>query len=158
MATLSELCFRQELQTIDCGLEAEEQPLRLVYAFPHVVDWLKNKLRDVEAEMADGLQSPTQQLDDLLHDFASGEDLSYWERSHSMHPDAAGVWELKTADLRLFGWFKSRGIFIVANVDTAMRCKVHQLYAGYRGDCERRRADLDLDPPKHIQGGYSDVL
>jgi hypothetical protein len=132
--------------------------MRRAFAFPHVTKWMEETLPLLKAEMEDGTMSPLQQMDDLLHDFGSGEDLSFWQRSHSMNPSEDGIWELKTTDLRLFGWFKTRGMFVIANLDTAMRCKLYGLYAGYRGDCVRRRDALNLDPPKFMTGGYRDVL
>lgn len=158
MATLSELCERHKLQQLGGGLDENEQPIRLLYAFPHVVEWLENTLPGLEPILDDGRQSPLEQLDDLLHDFAAGEDLSYYQRSHSMRPTEHGVWELKTPDVRLFGWFKSKGVFVIANANSAFLCKKHKLYAGYREDTVRRRDVLDLDMPKFVLGGYNDVL
>jgi len=115
-------------------------------------------LPDLEPELGDGKQSPIEQIDDLFHDFVSGADLAYYERSHSMMPTDRGIWELKTPDARLFGWFPQKGTFIVAEADTAFRCKEHDLYAGYRDSAVRRRDSLDLDEPKFVTGDYTDVL
>ncbi len=158
MATLSILAAREELVQIGGGLDAREQPLRRLYALPHVVQWLEGVLPTLQAFSPTAILTPLEQLDDLFHDFVSGADFSYYERSHSMTPINSGIWELKTEDLRLFGWFHLRNAFIIGNIDTMDRVKTHGLYAGYRSDCERRRDALDLDLPKFIVGLYSDVL
>lgn len=158
MATLEQLVEGERLIRLGGGLDGHELPERLLYAFPHVVEWLDQTLPDLESELGDGKQSPIEQVDDLFHDFVAGADLSFYERSHSMTPDDLGIWELKTPDARLFGWFPQKGAFIIAEADTAFRCKQHGLYAGYRGSAVRRRDSLDLDEPKFVTGDYSDVL
>ena len=101
-----------------------------MYGFPNVVNWLVNDLESVTtlcSEPAEGRQTPLEQVDFLFHEFISGADLSYYKRSHFMEPSSGGVWELKTPDVRLFGWFVCRNVFIMANVDSAYRCKLHGL-------------------------------
>lgn len=132
--------------------------MRLLYAFPHVVHWLANDLEGLSPDLSGGRQSPLEQVDDLLHAFVSGADLSYYQRAHFMKPWDDGVWELKTPDVRLFGWFHVRDAFVVANADSGERCKAIGLYEGYRTDTIRRRGLLDLDEPKFVSGGYNHVF
>lgn len=158
MATLAELATSGKLVRLGGGLLPLEQVQGRIFAYPHVIEWFENELPALESEMGDGRQTPTEQLDDLLHDFVVGRNMAYWERSHSMQPEEHGVWELKTPDLRMFGWFNLRLTFVIAEIDTAYRCKLHGLYPGYRGSVLRRRDALDLDLPKFITGSYADVL
>jgi len=158
MATIHQLCEAGALVAIGGGLDAHEQPQRLLFALPHVVEWLDQVLPNLEADFHEGRQDPLEQADDLFHDFVSGADFSFYERSHSMRPSDPGVWELKTPDLRLFGWFAAKGVFVIAEINTAFACKQHGLYPGYRGSVIRRRDNLDLDEPKFINGDYQDVL
>jgi len=158
MATLAELVRRQELVRLGGGLLPTEQAQGRLYAFPHVIEWFDGVLPDLDSEMSDGRQTPLEQVDDLLHDFVLGTNLDYWERSHSMMPEERGVWELKTPDVRLFGWFHLRLTFVVAEVSTAFNCKEFNLYPGYRNSVVRRREALDLNEPKFITGSYEDVL
>lgn len=158
MATIVELCKIGNLVAIGGGLDAHEQPHRLLYALPHVVEWLDTVLPDLEAELHEGKQDPLEQADTLFYDFVSGDDFSFYEKSHSMRPTDPGVWELKTPDLRLFGWFATKGVFIIAEINTTFRCKQHGLYAGYRNSVVYKRQQLQLDEPKFITGDYEDVL
>jgi hypothetical protein len=48
--------------------------------------------------------------------------------------------------------------FVIAEVNTAFKCKKHDLYPGYRDSVIRRRDALDLNEPKFITGSYEDVL
>ncbi len=158
MATLNELVENGQLVQLGGGLNWNEQPDRLLYALPHVIEWLDKTLPELEPELGDGIQSPIEQVDDLFHDFVSGADLSFYERSHSMMPIDPGIWELKTLDVRLIGWFAQKSAFIIAETDTAFRCKEHNLYPGYRDSAVRRRNMLNLNAPKFVTGDYSDVL
>ncbi len=157
MATLSILADRKQLVRLGGGLALGEQPLRLLYAFPHVATWLDNSLSTI-IPMPDSELRPTEQVDALFYDFVSGEDFAYYERSHRMKPIDQGIWDFKTEDIRIFGWFHVKCTFVMANIDSMERVKNHGLYAGYRDDCIRRREALDLDPPKFVLGTYSDVL
>lgn len=158
MATLGELCERNQLVSIGGGLEPGEQPLRLLYASHDAVDWLERVLPALDPVLDEGFQSPIEQVDDLFHDYVSGADMSFYARSHSMHPTGEGIWELKTPDVRFFGWFAGPCQFVIGYADTAARCKEHGLYAGYRDQTKRFRDQLDLDEPKFISGDYVNVL
>lgn len=76
-----------------------------------------------------------------------------------MLPSEHGIWELKTLDVRFFGWFPERDTYIAARVDSFERVKVHGLASGYRNETVLARAELDLDEPKFVQGGdLTDVV
>ncbi len=95
---------------------------------------------------------PDQQLDALVEAFASGEVLTYGWHFKPLNPVGEGVWELKTADLRIFGWFPVKDCFVAVAADTKERILEHRLYAGYRGAVAHFRNQLDLDEPKFIAG------
>ncbi len=143
-----------------------ERRERELFAFPHVIQWLREVLPTLEPELSlarahelpHGVQTPKQQLDDLFHDFVSGEDLDFYEKAHMMNPDTMSIWELKTIDLRLYGWVYRRCCFIIANIDSAVRCKEYSLYPTYRDDTRKRRDLIELDEPKYVTGGCSYVF
>ncbi len=100
-----------------------------------------------------------EQVDDFLHDFISGADFSYYKRAHFMDPKENGIWELKTTDVRFFGWFYKRYVFIAAEVNSAEFCKANNgAYAGHQNVCLHRLRTLELDEPKIIYGDYAYVL
>ena len=75
-----------------------------------------------------------------------------------LRPEIEGVWELRTHDLRFFGWFWRKCVFVIASIEQAKRCKDLRLYPGHRDQAKRDRAALNLDPPKFITGDLEDVL
>lgn len=158
MATIPILCQSGALIQLEVELAYNELPERAIYALPHVVDWLTDTLPTIEPFMDEGRQDPVEQLDFLLYEYVRGADIAHYKTAHIMEPHDPGIYELKTADIRMFGWFNAECSFIVGNVDTAQRCKTIGLYTGYRNNTVWRRDQLALDPPKFIVGAIEDVL
>ncbi len=84
--------MRGDLIALGGGLNEHEQPERLLYALPHVIQWLDGTLPSLLPFYPETELTPLEQVDDLLHDFVSGADLAYYERSHQMTPLESGVW------------------------------------------------------------------
>ncbi|MFV0800590.1 hypothetical protein [Brucella anthropi] len=159
MATPIQLYEQGHLAQLDGGLDDDELPERIIYACPQVVQWIDTVLPNIEPFLDESRASPMQQLDHLLYEFISGAELSTYKKAHAMTPLETGVWELKTPDLRIFGWFHKNGIFIAGEISTAVICKSNAgAYAGFRTVTAYRRTILDLDEPKFITGDYKDVL
>lgn len=159
MPTASQLARGEVIHKVEDILDAHEQEERLIFLMPRAKDWLDEELSELEADgFYENAATPEQQVDDLLYAYISGEDeISEWQ-PHPMRPDEDGVWELRTADLRFFGWFWRSKIFIVSAVDQKNRCEQYDLYAGYRDQCKRDRDQIDLDPPAFIDGDLDYVL
>ncbi len=96
--------------------------------------------------------NPLEQFDDLSYAFVSGEPLLCLAQFKPLRHVAGGIWELKTPDLRVFGWFNAKDSFIgvVANQTDAI--KKHRLYHGHAGEVAAFRDRLNLDEPKFISG------
>jgi hypothetical protein len=86
--------------------------------------------------------SPAEQLDEMFHQFCSGGNINVAGAASWMHAghdqeelkelrcEPRDVWEFKTQDLRIFGWFHTPDIFIVSNI--SMKSQLEQ-YAGEAG-------------------------
>jgi len=152
MATTLDLATRGLLWKLDAQLGPPQQELRMFHAGPKLVAWIQNDLPKLESVWKIE-QRPDEQLDDLLQVFCSGEALTVGWQFRCLTPIANGVWELKTADLRVFGWFHQKDCFIGVVADTADRIKQYKLYAPYsRVEVARFRDALDLDQPKFVHG------
>ncbi len=77
------------------------------------------------------------------------------------YPRDNDVWELKTDDLRLFGWMYQPKKFIVASHGYADDYKVPTKTKDYADDVravmEARQA-LPLDGPKFVKGKFDDLV
>ena len=94
-----------------------------------------------------------EQVDGLVDVFCSGDTLTYGEQFKPLTHIKDGVWELKTPDIRIFGWFNRKDCFIGVVADDATRIKTYHLYHGYANVTTARFRDaLDLDEPKYVTG------
>jgi hypothetical protein len=153
MATVIELASATppELIKLDPHLEDQEQEWRSIYILPRIEPRFLTDLPTWQSQW-DIEESPTQQMDALLEVFCSGETLTFDTRFKPLVHLSDGIWELKTPDLRLFGWFHHKDCFIGGALDRAYNVKSYNLYAGYAGEVARYRDGLNLDDPKFIPG------
>lgn len=151
MATIVELARASEFELFEPELRHRQQVSRLLYGRGKVWEWITNNLPEAESEY--GLEvSPFEQLEEVLNAFCAGEQLIFERQIKPLHHTGFGVWEIKTLELRLFGWFPSKDVFVACSIDFATRIKTYNLYGGYRDEVIRFRDILDLDPPKFIPG------
>ena len=104
-------------------------------------------------------RSPLEQAEQILYDFAIGRPLAYGSSYHPLDPQASYVWELKTPDIRLFGWFPKRRHLVIVCWELKDNLKKHSEYAPYVKRVTAFRDALDLDEPKAVTGvSRNDVL
>lgn len=157
MATLRTLVTNGELVALRVPLERNEFPDRQIYALPRVRKWLEDQLPGQPSDRFVEIE-PEGQLEDLLHQFITGGQLCIGQTYKSMHHHGDGVWELKTADLRLFGWFYKRDIFIVSDVNLKRFVMGPGVVPGLCKQAVRFREILPLDEPKFIDGDDPHVV
>ena len=151
MATLVELENANQVFRIDPALGPRDQEFRRIYVLPDLRQWLENDLPTLGSTW-NIEQSPAEQLDALIATFCSDEPLTYgWQFKPLTHADD-GIWEIKTADLRVFGWFYQMDCFIGTDGDATERIKRLNMYLPYCEQAIRRRDALKLSEPKFIQG------
>jgi hypothetical protein len=142
-------------------LDALEQGLlefREFYASPDLHRWIVDVLPGMPTFW--GIQlTPAEQFDALAEIFCAGERLSYGLHFKPLTHIVDGIWELKTDDIRIFGFFHRKDCFIGVVADDATRIKTHGLYRGYANVNARRFRDaIDLDNPKCVLGDNPDAI
>lgn len=88
-----------------------------------------------------------QQLSNIAHEFITGRRLIWPQQFHKLAKAAKAVtdphvWELKTDDLRLFGWFVAPNCFVVDAIDIKDRIVASGLYAGYVAQTAQARQSM----------------
>jgi hypothetical protein len=151
MATIIELTNARQLFKLDPQLQANEQEWRTIYMSPRLGQWLQNDLPNLQSAWKVEVD-PTQQLDALVEEFCSGARLCYGPQFHPIQHVEDGIWELKTPDLRVFGWFPVRDCFVGWRAELADHVKTHGLYYGLAGETAHFRNQRNLDEPKFIPG------
>src|SRR5439155_2075979 len=96
--------------------------------------------------------TPEEQLDAFLADYIAGEPLLVQLAIKPMNHLSQGAWMLKTADVRLFGWFPQRDVFVGVSGKPTQLVKEHNLYPGLVREVVHYRSMLDLDAPKFVPG------
>jgi hypothetical protein len=155
MATIVELAASGALVKVDPALGFREQEMRCIYLLPKAHEWLLKELPGTDSNW-NIQETPAEQLDALIYEFCAGKSLPINQRFKALVHLGDGIWELKTADLRLFGWFTQKDFFIVSDCDTALRIKEIGLYRGYCEQAVRLRNKLNLNEPKFITGDNPD--
>ena len=151
MATLIELDTTGSLSKFDPALDDDQQEFRVLYASPRLRKWLEEVLPKLRSTWNIEV-TPLEQFDALMEAYASGEPLVFQHNFYPISHVSGYVWELKTPDLRIFGWFVARDCFVGVAADTTDRIKLHRLYHGYAGEVAHFLENLDLDEPKFIAG------
>ena len=151
MATILDVAAQGGIIKYDPDLKVGEQEERLFYLFPKAVSRIEQKVAKLASAFGSEI-TPLEQLDALLATFCAGDVMSFGRQFHPLRHVDLGIWELKTADLRLFGWFSARDCFVCTNIDDATQIKRSQMYTGYRDEAVRLRATLPLSDPKFVPG------
>lgn len=164
MATLDELTTAGQIKRVanESVLGPSQQAFRRVYYSLEVANWIAKALPHIVCDgYVAGAMSPQEQAFGALRDFISGCPPSDFEKPPCrLYPEQLGVWELRTADLRLFGVFPKRDnyLWISACTKTQAMKNSNQGYANHQSTNLQFVAALNLDTPKMLYGELQDVL
>lgn len=151
MATVLDLCDQGLLIKLDADLPGGQQELRMTYLHPRVQKWLESDLHDLEPRWTTEL-SPAEQLAAFVEIWASGDAILIGHQVKPLVHLGDGIWEFKTEDIRMFGWFVARDCFICSAIDDATRVKSLHLYRPYCEQACRDRDALPLSGAKFVSG------
>jgi hypothetical protein len=105
--------------------------------------------------------SPKEQLIERLRQWMSGDPMAYGRMFKDMEPRTDEVWEMKTADLRLFGWiYRPREFIAVCGgyADDYKEPTKTKNYADDRRAVVRARDALPLDGDKLAIGEFDELV
>ncbi|AUN33298.1 hypothetical protein [Niveispirillum cyanobacteriorum] len=100
-----------------------------------------------------GALPPIEQVTQRFHDFVTGRPLVYNQGAKNLDPMVDGVWELKTHDVRIFGWFAAPSCFVAVNGALRSALVSHARFTPFIEEVTQLRNNLPLDEPKFIPGG-----
>ncbi|MCR9112381.1 MAG: hypothetical protein NXH84_03855 [Rhodobacteraceae bacterium] len=159
MATLIQLSESGCIDTID-PLEEDELPWRTLYGTIAFLEWLENDLPNLDHDPMFASLSPLEQLFAAFAEYASGDMLLTDRRFKKLSctPERF-VWEIKTEDVRVFGWVPTKDTFLCCYGDSADRIKIEDSYGRYIAQTVYVRENMDLDEPKFVaSGALEDVV
>lgn len=152
MVTFDSLLAAGAIVKIEIVLNVGELPKRLLFATPSFVQWLEERIGKEEPSPVGADLTPVEQLDYLFYTFVSGKPLVHSRQFRSIRSEPNAVWELKTVDFRIFGWFAKRDCFVAVFGDWTDHVKDHDLYRGYRLQVRRLRRSLGIGEELCVQG------
>lgn len=161
MATLSKLCDDKVLLKGKGPLGPGRFYERGFYAFPGFVDWIKNEVKNRPTGRINSAMTPNEQLVERLRQWMAGEPMAEGPMFHDMRPSEDGVWELKTHDLRIFGWLYRPREFIAVcggHKDDYEEPTKIKTYADDKRRVIAARDALPLDGAKFVIGKFHELV
>jgi hypothetical protein len=161
MATLANIATATK---VEIPLGRREFHEREFWALPSFMNELTNVVPALQTGRLNAPLSPIEQLDDILHKWIVGKPMRYGNRLKDLTPRESETWEMKTADLRIFGWIYRPKIFVGAFIGYADDYKPHgnqpatESYAAAQNRVVEIRNRLDLDPPKFATGVFDALV
>jgi hypothetical protein len=152
MMTFDTLLAEGAIVKVEIILGASELPKRSLFGTPGFVQWLEERADRAEPSPVGSDLTPVEQLDYLFYAFVSGRSLVHSRQFRAIRSEPNAVWELKTVDFRIFGWFAKRDCFVAVFGDWADHVKDHDLYRGYRLEIRRLRRELGIGNDLCVQG------
>lgn len=162
MATFDELLERRVLIRVTVRLRHDQFHERRLYAFPTFLEWVKNEVPKMVTGRLKAAQTPLEQLQVRLREWMAGNPMRYGRMFQDLLPrDRDYVWEMKTPDLRIFGWMYRPKQFIAVFGDFADDYKPPtrtKSYADARKQVVKARDDIPLDGDKYSDGDFDDLV
>ncbi|KAA1183978.1 hypothetical protein FP026_06690 [Rhizobium tropici] len=152
MTTFDSLVASEAIVKVEIQLGEGQLPKRLLFATPSFAEWLSERVAKNEPSSLGAVLTPIEQLDFLFYTFVSGKPLIHCRQFRAIRIERNAVWELKTVDLRIFGWFAMRDCFVAVFGDWADHVKDHDLYRGYRLEVRRLRRELGVGDALCVEG------
>jgi hypothetical protein len=161
MATFSKLLDEKNLIWITRQLPRGQFHERKFYAFPECVRWMKVEVPKMVTGRERSAFTPYEQLMERLRQWMAGDRMKDGPWFHDMDPKTDAVWELKTADLRIFGWMYQPRSFIAVRGGYADHFKEPtkiKNYADERREVIKARGALPLDGDKFVEGDFDELV
>jgi hypothetical protein len=161
MATFVSIVEEQKLLIpVRLKLPRKQFPERKFYAYPECIEWMKQVPQMKTGRVASDF-TPHEQLVERLRQWIAGDPMEYGRMFHDMDPRTDDVWEMKTADLRIFGWmYKPREFIAVRGgyADDYKEPTKTKNYADDRRAVVEARNALPLDVDKSVRGRFDELV
>jgi hypothetical protein len=161
MATFDKLLQGGRIVRVKLRLGRGQFDDRELYAYPDCLSWMKSEVPKMVTGRVQSDLAPKEQLITRLLQWITGRPMAHGRMFQDMKPRSAEVWELKTADLRIFGWMYRPRKFIAVSGGYTDDYKEPTKIKNYGDDRDaviKARNDLPLDGEKFVTGGYDDLV
>ncbi|MFO1113037.1 MAG: hypothetical protein U1E38_01195 [Rhodospirillales bacterium] len=125
------------------------------------MEWLLNEVPNLKPGRLGAADTPSEQLDQILHRWIAGKNIKYNRMFKDLMPTADEVWEMKTVDIRIFGWMCAPRTFIAVLGGYADGFKLRgsdRAYDYAKKKVIKFRDGLNLDEPKIAKGVFDALV
>jgi hypothetical protein len=160
MATFDRLLEDKTLVRVTIPLPRGQFHERKLFAYPDCLEWMRKEVPKMVTGRVASSFTPKEQLIERLRQWMSGDPMAYGRMFHDMEPKGDEVWEIKTADLRIFGWIYLPREFIAVRAGYADDYKEPtkiKNYADERREVVKARDALPLDGEKYTAGDFDEL-
>ena len=119
--------------------------------------WVQNEMPAIMPRCEDD-PSAAIQLEQEFHGFRYGFGLTFGTDTRRLEPVDSSVWELKTPDLRIFGWFPAVNYFVAHLGEAKANLTDWDSYKPYVDEVVRFRESLSGFLRAYVTGGMSNVV
>lgn len=161
MASFDKLLAEEKLIRVKLRLARGQFDDRELYAFPECLTWMKVEVPKMVTGRLESHLTPSEQLITRLLQWITGKPMARGRMFQDLQPRSDEVWELKTADLRIFGWIYRPRKFIAVRggyADDYKEPAKSKYYADDRRAVVEARNALPLDGDKFATGAYDDIV
>jgi hypothetical protein len=134
---------------------------RKIYAYLECLEWMRKEIPKMTTGRVASAFTPKEQFIERMRQWMSGDPMAYGRMFHDMDPKSDGVWEIKTADLRIFGWMYRPRLFIALRggyTDHYKEPTKIKTYADERRKVVKARDALPLDGEKYAKGTFDELV
>lgn len=161
MATIATLLADSRIHRVQVRLGRGQFHDRRLYALPDCFQWMKVDVRKMVTGRIKSASTPYEQMIERFRQWMADEPMHQCRMFRDMLPHTDGVWEMKTDDLRIFGWMYQPKQFIAARggyADDFKEPTKTKTYADEMRKVIEARNDLPLDEPKFREGGFDELV
>jgi hypothetical protein len=158
MSTITNLLSKGTLKAVTLGLLDDELPERGLFGTSRLFTFLAQELPNIPSR--DVALSAEEQVANLFGRFLTNRPLILRSPISPLRHLERAVWELKTLDVRVFGWFVDKNVMVIDAGCDAKLLKSEKLnYSGFIAQTEYVRRTLGFQPTDYIQGNQpNDIL
>jgi hypothetical protein len=158
MSTMSTLIANGKLKSVTLGLLDDELAERGLFGTERLFRFIANDLQNVPSR--DTTLSALEQVANLFGRYLTNRPLILQSPIAPIRYLRDGVWELKTKDVRIFGWFAAKDSMVIdAGCDVKLLKEEKLNYNGFIVQTDYVRTSLGFSPSEYVSGNSpNDVL
>lgn len=148
LSTLRMFVRTGRLLQYELAEDDDRQPHRSLYVTPDLARWINGDL--ARHPLSKRAVSPVEQIADFMDRFV-GEPVMHINDFQQIKPAGAHVYEMKTTDVRVYGWFPAARVFIAVEGALKAETTAAGTVTAIRKRVEAFRSGLALPSPDSVR-------